>query len=64
MLNNHPPKPTTAFPGEHFVWVAAGVHCSHCKRELRATDVDVDRDGAVLRCNRCHQDILKIERRQ
>jgi hypothetical protein len=59
-------KATTAYPhpGDYAVRLIGGLLCPHCRRELRATDVDLDRHGGVLICRGCHRDVATIERRR
>lgn len=65
MLINKPPKPTTAYPNEHAVWLAGNLTRPNCRRTLDATDVRLDFPDGVTRlvCNGCHQDVLTIEPR-
>lgn len=56
-------KPSASYPREHAVWVIGGLRCPHCRRELKATDIDLDRFGGTVVCAGCHQDIARIERR-
>jgi hypothetical protein len=56
-------KPSTAYPLDYVVWLIDGLFCPRCGRELRATDIDLDRLSETLICRGCHADIARVERR-
>jgi hypothetical protein len=52
---------TSAFLDNDTVRLSSGVYCQ-CKRQLKASDVDAAGPDILLICQRCHRDILTIER--
>jgi hypothetical protein len=53
-------KPSVAFPGGARVWLAGGLLCPHCRRQLSATDVAVDDGDVTLICAGCHRDLVTV----
>jgi hypothetical protein len=53
-------NPSVAFPAGIRVWLTAGMLCPHCKRRLRAADVNAAFGDFTLICTGCHHDVLTI----
>jgi hypothetical protein len=51
------------YGSNHVVRLAAGLHCPHCQRELRPTDVELSDRGLRVVCQGCHGDLLTTEAR-
>jgi hypothetical protein len=49
------------------VRVARGLRCPHCRRLIRASDIDINLVslGVILICRRdnCHQNVMEVEGR-
>lgn len=59
-------KPTMAmsytFAGDKLVTLTGGLFCPNCRRELHATNIEVDASRVRIICAGCHRDILVIEK--
>ena len=55
-------KPSVAYSSAYVVRLIAGLRCP-CGRELKASDIDLDRHGGTLICRGCHTDVARVEPR-
>lgn len=55
-------KPSVAYSNNYVVRLIAGLRCS-CGRELKASDINIERFGGALVCGNCHTDVARVEPR-
>jgi hypothetical protein len=51
---------TVYYTGNSVVRLVTKLRCPHCRRELKATDIDLDFGDVHLICRGCHRDVLVI----